>query len=111
MTDAELIDGFERATLPPDRFDHAAHVRAAYLMLRDAPLDQAAARFITALRRFAAAAGVPGKYDEALTRSWLRRIHERLVAGGPLAWPAFAAANPELLARRPRVSPATAPPP
>jgi hypothetical protein len=104
MTDDELLRGFEDATLPPAEFDHAAHVRVAYLMLRAAPLDQAAERFGAALRRFAAAAGVPQKYDGELTARYLRLIGERVA--GARSWTDFAAKNAELLARRLRREPA-----
>jgi hypothetical protein len=108
LSDDELVAGLEAACLPPGSFTHAAHVRAAFLMLRQAPLHQAAARFMKALRGYATAAGVPGKYDEALTWSYLRLIHERMLRGGERDWDGFAAANPDLLERR--VTPASAPP-
>jgi hypothetical protein len=104
VTDDELLRGFEEATLPPAAFDHAAHVRVAYLMLRQAPLPLAAERFSSALRRFAAAAGVPGKYDAALTWRYLRLIEERRPGAG--SWTDFAARNPDLLERRLRREPA-----
>ena len=109
LTDDQLLAGLEAASLPPGSFNHAAHVRAAFLMLREAPLAEAAARFIAALRGYATALGVPGKYDEALTWSYLRRIHERLLGGGPCSWDDFAAANPDLLERR-VAKPSPAPP-
>lgn len=34
-TDAEFIRALEQGSLPADEFDHAAHLRAGYLYLRD----------------------------------------------------------------------------
>ena len=108
LSDDELVAGLEAASLPPGSFTHAAHVRAAFLMLREAPLHDAAARFIKALVGYATSLGVPQKYDEALTWTYLRTIQERMLRGGQRDWEAFAAANPDLLERR--IKRASAPP-
>ena len=42
MTDADFLAALERCTLPESEFTHAAHVRAAYLYLRDGSFGQAA---------------------------------------------------------------------
>ena len=91
MTDDELLAGFEACTLA--EFHHADHVRVAWLILR---------RFVTGLQRFAAANGVPEKYDDGLTSRYLVRIAERMK--GETSWQEFAAANPDLLLWPPRSS-------
>jgi len=95
MTDRELVERFEACTL--EELHHADHVRVAWIMLRDLPLDAATARFITSLKRFAAAAGAPEKYDEALTRRYMLLIHQRMEAGRAAGWEEFARANDDLL--------------
>src|SRR5262249_39276388 len=55
MSDAEIVDRFERAGV--DQFHHADHVRTAFAYLRTMPLLEALGRFTAALRRFAAAQG------------------------------------------------------
>jgi hypothetical protein len=100
MTDAELLARFEDATLPGATFDHAAHVRAAWLILREDPLPRALTRFSAGLRRLAAALGAAGKYHETVTWAFMVLIHERLERHGRgLGWEEFAAACPELLDR------------
>jgi hypothetical protein len=96
VTDGELVERFEACTL--EDFHHADHVRVAWAMLREMPLDDAVARFIASLKRYAAAGGVPEKYDDALTRRYLLLIHQRMEAVDAAAWDAFAEANPDLLA-------------
>ena len=93
MTDDELLAGFEACTL--DSFHHADHVRVAWIILRRMPYLEASAHFVESLQRFASAAGAPQKYDDALTRGYLARIHERM--NGERSWQEFAEANPELL--------------
>jgi len=94
---AELLARFEDASLPNAGFHHADHVRVAWNMLRELPLDDAAVRFITSLKRFAAAAGAPQKYDEAITRRYILLIHQRMEATEAAGWDEFAGANPDLL--------------
>ena len=84
MTDDQLLAGFEACTL--ESFHHADHVRVAWLVLH---------RFTESLQRFAAAAGAPQKYDDALTCRYLAAIAARM--RGEASWEEFTAANPELL--------------
>lgn len=95
MKDRELLERFEACTL--EEFHHADHVRVAWIMLRELPLDDASARFITSLKRFAAAAGAPQKYDEAITRRYILLIHQRMEAVEAAGWEEFAHANEDLL--------------
>jgi uncharacterized protein (DUF2236 family) len=93
MTDDDLLAGFEACTL--EEFHHADHVRVAWIILRRMPFPDALPHFIASLQRFAAAAGAPQKYDDALTRRYMALIDERM--GGERSWAEFAAANPDLL--------------
>ena len=93
MTDEELLSGFESCAL--ESFHHADHVRVAWIILRRMPYPEGAAHFVVSLQRFAAAAGAPQKYDDALTRRYLDRIHQNM--NGERSWEEFAEANPELL--------------
>jgi uncharacterized protein (DUF2236 family) len=95
VTDHELVERFEACTL--EEFHHADHVRVAWIMLRQMPFSDALARFITSLKRFAAAGGTPEKYDEALTRRYILLIHQRIQDSEASRWADFAAANPDLL--------------
>ena len=49
MSDADLFSAFEDATLPPDQFHHAQHVRVAFLYLQKYEALEAIARFSAAL--------------------------------------------------------------
>lgn len=104
MTDKELLQQFEDASLPAAGFHHAEHVRVAFLYLRDYPVLEAMARFVAALRRFAAVQGKEGLYHETITWAYLLLIHERMQrqdSGGN--WDAFYATNRDLFDWKPSV--------
>lgn len=104
MNDREFLAAFEDASLPEDRFHHADHVRAAWLLLQEASPTEALDRFSAALKRFAAAKGRIGLYHETITWAYLLLINERLERGGrPSGWDEFAESNQDVLTWRPGV--------
>jgi len=104
MTDREFLAAFEDGSLPEDRFHHADHVRAAWLILKEGPPAVALERFSAALKRFAAAKQKNGLYHETITWAYLLLVNERMErAGRALAWEEFAASNPDLMTWRPSV--------
>ena len=107
MTDEQLLAGFHDASL--DEFHHADHVRVAWLVLRRMPYPAATEHFVGALQAFATAKGAPQKYDDALTRRYVARIHQRM--RGESSWPEFARANPDLLVWPPLTRPSGPPSP
>ena len=100
MSDAELVERFERGDV--EEFHHRDHIRVAYAYLRCMPLLEAIARFTAALRRFAAAQGKPQLYHETITWAFLLIIHERM-QGAPAEWEAFIGDNDDLLRWKPSV--------
>lgn len=97
--DAAFRDAFEAGRVPPDQFDHRAHVRVAYVYLVEQDVDAAVARMRSALLAFLRHHGIaPAKYHETLTRAWIlavRHFMER--SSGAASAEAFIAAHPELL--------------
>ena len=75
MTNSELARALERGDLPAAGFRHADHLRVAWAYLEECGgADAALARLAATLRRFAAAAGQPGKYSDALTAFWIYQL-------------------------------------
>jgi len=103
LTDQQLIDGFEAATLASDAFPHAEHVRAAWLFVKRDGMPHAISGFSDALRRFASAKGKPNLYHETITWAYLLLIGERLARQPAATWQAFAAANADLLTWKPSI--------
>lgn len=101
LTNDELFDGFERATL--ESFHHADHVRTAWLYVRRHGMPAALTEFTTALKRFAIAKGAPNLYHETITWAYLLLIAERLRDTPTDSWTEFSAAHPELLTWKPSI--------
>ncbi len=98
MTDHELMEQFERATLPVECFRHAEHVRVAFLYLADRPVLEALHAFSGALQRFAAAHGKSKLYHETITWAYIFLIRERMARTGRTpSWEEFAKDNADLL--------------
>ena len=83
MPDEAFARAFEAGAVTPAEFGHLAHIRVAWVYLHEAAsVDEALAGMRTAIRRFAAAAGVPEKYHETLTVLWMRLLAEVRSRGG-----------------------------
>jgi hypothetical protein len=77
MTDEQFARAFERGEVSPAAFDHRAHVRVAWVYVREGPtFDAATTRMREAIRRFAAAANAAQKYHETITVLWMRLLAE-----------------------------------
>lgn len=100
---SELFDSFVDTTLPADRFHHHQHVQVAWLFVRKHGMPAALEEFSTAIKRFANAKGATGLYHETITWAFLLLIAERQARNPAETWPAFAAANPDLLVWKPSI--------
>ncbi len=100
MTDADFIAALESCTLPAADFGHQAHVRAAYLYLRQGSFGTAIDRTESAIRRYATSLGQPDRYHETITVGFLALIRQRICERGDGgSWVGFASANPDLFER------------
>ena len=102
LTDAEFVAAFEACTLAPDAFRHYDHVRLAWTYLGAYSLPQATNRMAESIRRFALHhTGTTAKYDDNLTRAWMRLVaHVRETSADAPDFATFAEANPMLFDRR-----------
>lgn len=98
MTDDELVEGFEAATLTA--FPHADHVRLTIIYLNRYGRNETERKLFDGLRRFVSAKGVPEKFHVTMTLAWLdlvddaRRKHPKVRDASELV-----KACPELLNR------------
>lgn len=102
MHDDELLQKFEDTSLPLASFRHEAHVRIAYLYLRQYPVLDVLARFPANLKKFAAHHGQAGLYHQTITWAHLFLIRERLASDqtdASTTWAGFKQRNPDLLDR------------
>jgi hypothetical protein len=73
--DDRFRSAFEALQVEPGEFDHAAHVRLAYIYLCEDSVEGAVGRMKGALLAFLAHLGVgPEKYHETLTRAWILAV-------------------------------------
>ena len=103
MEQQELFDRFVDTTLPADQFHHQQHVQVAWLFVQKYGMPGALARFTTAIKCFADAKGATGLYHETITWAFLLLIAERQARNRADTWPAFEAANPDLLVWKPSI--------
>jgi hypothetical protein len=98
MNDATLLSRFLEDTIDLDAFDHEAHVKVTWLLLRDRPLPETMIALRDGLRRLAIRAGHPEKYHETITFAFAAVVNERMRAAE--SWDEFVRANPDLFAWR-----------
>ena len=97
--DLAFVRAFERCQIPAEAFDHAAHVRLAYIYLSEHPVEMAVGRMKTSLLAFLACLGVDqGKYHETVTRAWIMAVSHFMNESVPCESAAdFMTKNPRLL--------------
>jgi hypothetical protein len=106
--DAEFLARFEDGTLPFESWTHRAHVKAAWLYLRDGSLDEAIDRMRVGIQRYNAAHDVPetptSGYHETMTVAFMRLLHAMMQAHAKTdqatSADAFYEAHPELHAKQ-----------
>lgn len=102
MTDGEFMATLSEQSIDPEVFNHAAHVRAAYLVLIEEPtFGRALDRIAGLIKAIAARHGNTTLYHETVTVAYMALINARLRDGGDHdGWDDFAAANGDLFERR-----------
>ncbi|MEM7051225.1 MAG: hypothetical protein AAF604_16265 [Acidobacteriota bacterium] len=101
MNDEQLLAAFEAGELDAESFDHQAHLRIAWLLLRRWPLAKALDRLGDGLRRLTASVGMPEAYHETVTWAYAFLIRERMDRGAHATFEEFRDAYPELMRRSP----------
>ena len=98
ISDDELVEGFESASLA--QFHHADHVHLTIVYLARYGRDEALRRLTAGIQRLAAADGHPEKFHVTLTRAWLDLIDAaRAMHPDASSAAALVAACPALLDR------------
>jgi len=87
--DDAFLKAFEDCTLPFEQWKHRAHIKVAYLYLRQLPYAQALDKIRTNIQRYNAATNTPESlergYHETMTQAWMRLVHFTLCEYGPAA--------------------------
>ena len=99
MTDDEFSDAFVLGNIAPADFDHRAHLRAAFCLLRRRPFLEACIAMRDGVQGIALRAGRPGLYHETITIAFMSIVAQRLASPPGAPWDAFLAAWPDLADR------------
>ena len=99
MTDDDFHDAFEAGNLLPAEFDHVAHLRAAFCLVRRRPFLEACIAMRDGLRDIARRAGRPGLYHETITVAFMSIVAQRVADRPDVAWSDFVATHPDLMER------------
>ena len=104
-SDEAFLQMFEDCTLPFEQWKHRAHLKVAYLYLRQLPYAQALDKIRANIQRYNAATNTPETlergYHETMTVAWLRLVEFTLHEYGPAASAdEFLEAQEQLLNRR-----------
>ncbi len=87
--DAKFLSAFENCTLPFAEWHHRAHLKVAYLYLRQLPFEEALAKARENIKRYNAATNTPETlergYHETITVAWMRLVQFTLSEYGPAA--------------------------
>jgi len=99
LDDEQFLREFEAFGIPPEQFDHEAHVRLAYAYLCQGDRGQATVRMKHALLAFLDHVGVDsGKYHETITLAWIGAVGHFMDSTQPCSgFPEFIRQNPLLL--------------
>jgi hypothetical protein len=105
LNDHEFLRRFEDCSLPFDRWTHRAHLKVAFLYLRDHPFDEALAKMRAGIKSYNAAHHVPDShtrgYNETTTCAMMQLVAATAATYGstfptPTA-DAFCDAHPQLM--------------
>jgi hypothetical protein len=95
--DKQFIARFESLMLEPDTFDHKAHLRLAFVCIRQDGVEPAVKRVERGIRAFAEHFGARDKYHQTITEALVRVIGLRLTHQPVPDWQSFLELNQDLV--------------
>jgi len=96
MTDQQFFTSFNNGTILPEEFTHAAHIRLAYLYLKQAPFLEACIAMRDGIKRFAGRIGKANLYHETITIAFMCVIYDRMCGDPEMNWEQLLVAYPDL---------------
>lgn len=95
-TDKEFVEQMRSASFPPALFDHEAHLRLGWVMIRTHGPDRAAELLCDLIQNYARAIGEAEMYDRALTITATRIIALCIMRSNATDFTTFLAEFPKL---------------
>ena len=78
LNDKDFLHQFNNCTLPISAFDHKGHLRLAWLVLNQHPLEESIKKVCNGIRSYAMHVGVPHKFSYTITAAVMVIMKERL---------------------------------
>lgn len=97
MTDDEFLNSFNACTLAPDQFNHAGHIRLAWIHLQRHDFDMAVEVTCRGIRAYAAFLGAGSKFHCTITVALLHLLRAGGAADRTIGWYRFVNANQALV--------------
>lgn len=93
LSDDDFLAAFNDCSAPPSAFNHAGHVRIAWIHLQRYPLAQAIQLTCDGIERFANHLGVPDKYNRTLSEALMRIMANLGATNTCLSWDGYMSEN------------------
>ncbi|HVH64405.1 MAG TPA: hypothetical protein VM674_00085 [Candidatus Acidoferrum sp.] len=97
LTDDEFLRAFRTGEIANHAFHHRDHLRLAYLQIARLGLASASDEVTSGIRRFAEHHGRGDRYNDTMTRFWLRVVDLAMRRHPGLAFDGLLEAEPHLL--------------
>lgn len=97
LPDNEFLKQFFDYSLAPAHFKHRGHLRLAWLMLTQHPLEQAVTTITRGIQAYAISLGDTEKFHYTLTEAIARIMHQRIQTQRPNDFDAFLANNYDIV--------------
>ena len=101
MNDDQFILNLQAGHVAPEQFNHRAHLRAAFIFLKQTPFLEACIAMRDTLKNFAARIGKADLYHETITLSLMSLMAERMENCAHASFDEFIQAHPELCEQAP----------
>jgi hypothetical protein len=96
LSDAEFSSQFELCTLDPKLFTHEAHVRLAWIHIRQSGVEKAIGIINQQLLDFVSAIGATEKYNQTLTTAAIKAVHHFMLKSQTSSFQEFIQENSRL---------------
>lgn len=96
MNDTDFIKAFQTGTIEPKAFNHEAHLRLAWIYLRNYAPEKAIVTFCDALLHYVRSKGAETKYHQTLSEAAMRIVNERMVKNKSRSFEDFLKENKDL---------------
>jgi hypothetical protein len=97
LTDEQFEQAFADSSLPPEFFDHGAHLRLGFIHLKKYDKEQAINNVCEQILRFDETHGKGDKYDYQLTIAAMLVIDDAIVSAGSRDFDELLGKRPDLL--------------